>query len=320
MNSSILRKTFDQILRTTVVPATMPLEAKEQTYGQWTEFLANNIPTKLFRYRNYSTRSIEAFYHDQVWVTIGSKMNDGFDTRIYFGLKDSEKAIRDEFSDERLIQLYNLIIKENCPFQAFLKQYLFNAGYIWFREALLFQRPQAVDTPVQNPAEILRSGKQVLQSPILLVFLKVTIEGDGLNAPRGEQGQIGDLRQVVRVDEHLELWPVLETVLMKEPRDDGVVAREGFHQCRRQRQLLIWFGDVHEPRAVQPGYILTGCVAIQLELGTYGLRPGCPSIITHEPEESLHSSSFPIACGSSIEDEQALVARAACERVAQRLL
>lgn len=129
MNSSILRKTFDQILRTTVVPTTMPLEAKEQTYGQWTEFLTNNIPTKLFRYRNYSIRSLEAFYHDQVWVTIGSKMNDGFDTRIYFGLKDSDKAIRDEFSDERLIQFYNLIIKENCPFQALLKQYLYNAGY-----------------------------------------------------------------------------------------------------------------------------------------------------------------------------------------------
>ena len=129
MNSSMLRKTFDQILRSTVVPATMPLETKIQTYGQWTEFLGNNIPIKLFRYRNYNIRSLEAFYHDQVGVTIGSKMNDGFDTRIYFGLKNSDRAIRDEFSDERLIQFYNLIINENCPFHAFLKQYLYNAGY-----------------------------------------------------------------------------------------------------------------------------------------------------------------------------------------------
>lgn len=50
------------------------------------------------------------------------------------------------------------------------------------REALGFQQPQALDTPVQNPAQVFRPGELLLELPVLFPFLKMPLEGNRLDA------------------------------------------------------------------------------------------------------------------------------------------
>ena len=103
----------------------------------------------LYRYRSFSTLSLEAFYYDQVWVTIGSKMNDGYDARMYFDRKTIENAIQAEFSDERLEALYKTLVSMDTPLKQMLVQYLSARGYNGDINS-------TVDNPFISDAKILR--------------------------------------------------------------------------------------------------------------------------------------------------------------------
>lgn len=104
---------------------------------------------------------------------------------------------------------------------------------------------------------------------------------------------------------------------MQVSRSNRIVAGERLHQRRRQRQLLIRLGDIYKPRAVEPGYVLAGRVAILLKARADGLRASGFSIIAHEPEKRLHGRAFAVARGRAVEDEQAFVARVSGEGVAE---
>ncbi len=47
-----------------------------------------------------------------------------------------------------------------------------------FRKTLGFQQPQALNAPVQNPAQISRFSEQLLELPVLFPFLKMPLEGN----------------------------------------------------------------------------------------------------------------------------------------------
>ena len=129
MNTNKVRKEFKRILDNTTIPSNLSDDEQMQRYNIWNNLLSANLPTKLYRYRSFSTLSLEAFYYDQVWVTIGSKMNDGYDARMYFNWTSVETAIESEFSDDRLEALYQQIVSIDTPIKQMLSQYLNARGY-----------------------------------------------------------------------------------------------------------------------------------------------------------------------------------------------
>ena len=129
MNTTKLRREFKQRLDSTSVPSNISFDEQCQRYDAWNSFLSNNIPTKLYRNRSFSTLSYEAFFYDQVWITIGSKMNDGYDARMYFDQRTIDNAIQIEFSNKRLEMLYKMTASKDNPLKQILDDYLSTRGY-----------------------------------------------------------------------------------------------------------------------------------------------------------------------------------------------
>ena len=93
--------------------------------------------------------------------------------------------------------------------------------------------------PVQDTRHIFRFRKEALQSLILLFFIKVAVKGNDFDTTGLEQGQVRDVRTVVRVDEDLEVRTELEAILMQISGRNGVVTSQAFGQGSIQRDLLL---------------------------------------------------------------------------------
>lgn len=81
---------FEKILNSTVLPAGLVESEQEKILAPLISFMEGKIPTKLFKYRRFSTNHLDAFFKDQVWVSTAQNMNDGFDSRLFF---DKNKCI-----------------------------------------------------------------------------------------------------------------------------------------------------------------------------------------------------------------------------------
>ena len=61
-----------------------------------------------------------------------------------------------------------------------------------------------------------------------------------------EQGQVCDIRLIVRIDENLKAGSELERVLMQKTGSDRVIARQTLGQSRVNGQLFLRLGDIDE--------------------------------------------------------------------------
>ena len=148
----------------------------------------------------------------------------------------------------------------------------------------------------------------------------MTFKGNQLHAARGEQGNVCDLRQVVRVDEQLELWPELKAVFMQEAGGDRIIAGQGFDQRGTQDHLLIGLGDIDEPGTGQPGHILTWHITVDSRFHGNCFRSSGAAIVPHKVHEGFHAGALAVAAGYAVQDEEAFMRRVTGQGIAQRLL
>ena len=88
------RDSFAEKLSATVVPQNLPAEQKAVIYNELQIESNKLLPDKLYRYRSCSENSIGAFYNDELWVAKSSLMNDGFDTRPYIDMEETQERIK----------------------------------------------------------------------------------------------------------------------------------------------------------------------------------------------------------------------------------
>ena len=148
----------------------------------------------------------------------------------------------------------------------------------------------------------------------------MAFKGNQLHAARSEQGNVCDLRQVVRVDEQLELRPKLKAVFVQKAGGDRVIAGQGFDQCSTQDHLFIRLGDIDEPGTGQPGHVLTWHIAVDGRFHGNGFRSSGAAIVSHKVHEGFHAGALAVAAGYAVQDEEAFVRRVTGQGVAQRLL
>lgn len=83
MNSEEIRKQFDNLLTKTY---------NEKTNDNYIcQFITNNIPDKLYRFRNFTTYNIEALVNDQIFLVSPTLMNDLWDSTCYINKNTIEK-------------------------------------------------------------------------------------------------------------------------------------------------------------------------------------------------------------------------------------
>lgn len=81
-------KEFSKILYETVIPSNLSMSEQVQKIELLFNYVQKSLPVTLYRYRRCNERNLEAFYKDYFWVSAPTKMNDGFDTRLYINIKE----------------------------------------------------------------------------------------------------------------------------------------------------------------------------------------------------------------------------------------
>lgn len=84
---------YQSMLENTHLWSNQSVMEQENSLSPLLEYVHQNTPKKLFRFRDCSERSFDAFYRDQIWTSSGDTMNDDFDARMFFRIEELEEWI-----------------------------------------------------------------------------------------------------------------------------------------------------------------------------------------------------------------------------------
>ena len=96
-------KSYSEMIHGIVVPANLSYEERAKRYQPLMDFLRAETPEELYRFRCCDEKSISAFDQDQIWVSPGYKMNDDFDTLLYFDREAIKSNLRTALQSENFI-------------------------------------------------------------------------------------------------------------------------------------------------------------------------------------------------------------------------
>ena len=88
---------FAKLLYETKAPSSLPAEVVQKIYEPVLQYISDETPKRLYRYRRCDERSFDAFDKGQVWVSTSESMNDGFDARLFFDKGKINQWIEQEF-------------------------------------------------------------------------------------------------------------------------------------------------------------------------------------------------------------------------------
>ena len=84
---------YQILLNNTHLWSNQPISEQENSLCPILDYVYHNTPKKLFRFRDCSERSFDAFSKDQIWTSSGDTMNDDFDARMFFRIEELEEWI-----------------------------------------------------------------------------------------------------------------------------------------------------------------------------------------------------------------------------------
>lgn len=87
------RKNYAEMIHNIVVPETISPNEKKKQFQPLIDYIHENTPEKLYRFRACNERNLSAFDKDELWFSSGYKMNDDFDGLLYFDKKRIKKEI-----------------------------------------------------------------------------------------------------------------------------------------------------------------------------------------------------------------------------------
>jgi len=100
---------YSEMIHGIVVPATLSQEEMLKRYQPLTEFLQTKTPERLYRFRRCNEKSISAFDQDQIWFSLGYKMNDDFDALLHFGKENIKSELKAFLENEQFRAAFRAI-------------------------------------------------------------------------------------------------------------------------------------------------------------------------------------------------------------------
>ena len=97
---------FKKLLDKTVIYASNPTAEQQAACKKLQDYIFQLIPKKLYRYRRCDENSLNAFLNDQLWFATASKMNDDYDSMLFYDKEVVEKEISSLFDEDGNIRLY----------------------------------------------------------------------------------------------------------------------------------------------------------------------------------------------------------------------
>lgn len=97
-------QSYKEMIHGIIVPAILPVQEQAERYQPLTIFLQEETPERLYRFRRCNEWSIFAFDQDQLGVAPGYKMNDDFDSLLYFDKDLIKDKLQHFLNDPQIIQ------------------------------------------------------------------------------------------------------------------------------------------------------------------------------------------------------------------------
>lgn len=102
-------KEYCKIINETHIPANASKEVMLKNYDALGNWIFNNTPRELYKFRTCNNNNINAFRNQQIWFATGSKMNDDFDSFFYVDLDKIFKDLNDYFTSDGILLLFKHI-------------------------------------------------------------------------------------------------------------------------------------------------------------------------------------------------------------------
>lgn len=99
------REEFAKWLYSTVIPEGTAPEAIQTLTRPVSETIREMMPKRLFRYRAFEKRSVDAFENDMIYAVTADKFNDPYDTLVRYDLEGVEKWVNTVMNTETLGQM-----------------------------------------------------------------------------------------------------------------------------------------------------------------------------------------------------------------------
>ena len=110
--------TYNQLIENTIVPAIMSEDEKIKQYEPIVNYVNSVLPSKLYRFRTITERSLSALCKDELWFANGCTMNDDFEARLYYDKKELMKWLNSQISDEGGLKALEKLVKmDKIPFE-----------------------------------------------------------------------------------------------------------------------------------------------------------------------------------------------------------
>ena len=93
---------YSTLLNGTVVPAGLSDKEYADAMNPLQNYIWDNMPHKLYKYRSCNENHMNAFYNNQIWVASAKTMNDGFDARLYFNRNEALELIKSQMSEDKI--------------------------------------------------------------------------------------------------------------------------------------------------------------------------------------------------------------------------
>ena len=81
------------------------------------QFISNNLPEQLFKFRGCTEYSLDAFEKDELWLSKASLFNDLHDSLLFFDKSYILKTIEEMFSNGNMLALFTALTKGQVPLE-----------------------------------------------------------------------------------------------------------------------------------------------------------------------------------------------------------
>lgn len=100
---------YKEILNNTVLPQPISKEEQQKITQPLEDWVNNNTPAKLFKFRACNENNIQAFLNHQIWFATASRMNDDFDSLLFCDNNRISRELNEQFDHDGNLKIYNFL-------------------------------------------------------------------------------------------------------------------------------------------------------------------------------------------------------------------
>lgn len=109
------RNEFEQIIENIKISANAPKEEADRLFFPLIQFIRNNVPDQLYKFRECTEYSIDAFEKDELWLSKAALFNDLHDSLFFFDKNAILASIEEMFSSGTVQPMIELIKQAELP-------------------------------------------------------------------------------------------------------------------------------------------------------------------------------------------------------------